>query len=474
MNKSKSSLPGSLGILILAAGRGTRMKSSLPKVLHPIAGLPMIAHLLMTAGSINAREISLVVGHGGELVEKEVSSRSGDWGIKRPVRFIKQKILKGSGRAVQESLAFVKRFKTVMILCGDSPLLKGKTLSGMLKLYKSRGVQCVVLTAELPDPGSYGRIMRANGGEVAAIVEKSELGKVSKASECFLTDEVNSGTYVFEASFLIKALKKLAAKGPKREFYLTDVVGLIRDEGGTVLPYLSPDRDEILGINSRVQLARAQAHVNFRILQRLMTGGVTVIDPFNTYVDFGVRIGADSVIYPGTYITGKTTIGRETKIGPSAFLEDCRVGSGVWIKSGCHLSSSRILDGSVIGPFSHLRPGCLIGPNSKIGNFTEVKASRVGRGSKVPHLSYIGDTDMGERVNIGAGTITCNYDGVKKHKTVIGAGTFVGSNVNFVAPVKIGRKTVIGAGSTITDDIPDGMLAIARARQIIKPLKRKR
>lgn len=301
----------------------------------------------------------------------------------------------------------------------------------------------------------------ASGGKQRPLIERP------------LLEEVNSGTYVFETSFLIKALKKLAAKGPKREFYLTDVVEFIKGEGGRVLPYLSPDRDEILGINSRVQLARAQAYLNFWILQRLMTGGVTVIDPFNTYVDFGVKIGADSVIYPGTYITGKTTIGRETKIGPSAFLEDCRVGSGVWIKSGCHLSGSRILNGSVIGPFSHLRPGCSIGPNAKIGNFTEIKASRVKRGSKVPHLSYIGDSDIAERVNIGAGTITCNYDGVKKHKTVIGAGAFVGSNVNFVAPVKVGRKTVIGAGSTITDDIPDGMLAIARARQVTKPLKKR-
>lgn len=454
------------GVLILAAGQGTRMKSSLPKVLHKVGGVPMIARILRSADSLRPAEMAMVVGHESELVRGKISSRLKEWGIRSRVRFTEQKMLKGSGRAALESLPFIRKFRTVMILCGDSPLIEARTLSGMMKLYRGSGVNGVVLTARVADPAGYGRIVRGPGGDVSRITEDSELGP-----EGLSNNEINSGTYVFDTGLLLRALRMLEPQGPKKEFYLTDVVGLAAESGARILPYTAPSPDEILGVNSRAHLAAAEKIINARVLNRLMAGGVTVVDPANAYVEESVEIGADSVIYPGTHILGRTVMGRSVKAGPCALIEDCRIGDNAQVKFGCCLSGSEILEGSVVGPFSHVRPGCSIGPRAKIGNFSEVKASRVGRGSKVPHLSYIGDTDIAGGVNIGAGTITCNYDGVKKHKTVIEEGVFVGSNVNLVAPVKLGRSSRIGAGSTITEDVPDNALAIARSRQVIKSLR---
>jgi len=449
------------GILVLAAGLGTRMKSGLPKMLHPVAGMPMIGRILKTIQPLKSSGICLVVGHEAGRVRQEILSKLDDWGIKAKPVFVEQKFLKGSGRAVQEAAGFVKKHKTLLVMCGDSPLITAGALSGMLETFFKGDCRAVVLTAKLADPYGYGRVMRSIAG-VSAIVEESELDGENAG-----VNEVNSGIYVFDSAALAQALKELKPKGPKKEFYLTDVIESIASKGGKILPFVVKDPDEILGVNSRKQLAYASSVINKRTLDRLMAEGVTIADPDSTYVDETVKIGRDSVIYAGTHITGKTEIGENSSIGPYVLLENSRLGREVKVKFFCCVYNSRILDNTVVGPFSHIRPGCVIGPSAKIGNFTEVKASTVGRGSKVPHLSYIGDTEMADGINIGAGTITCNYDGVEKHKTIIGAGAFIRSNINLVAPVKIGRRSKIGAGSTITDDVPAETLAIARARQIV-------
>ncbi|MFH1618929.1 MAG: bifunctional UDP-N-acetylglucosamine diphosphorylase/glucosamine-1-phosphate N-acetyltransferase GlmU [bacterium] len=456
------------GILILAAGQGTRMKSALPKVLHHVGGLPMLAHVLKAADSLGPGQIGVVVGHGAHAVERTVSASLEGWSIKSPVRFIEQKILKGSGRAVQEALPFVKKFRRLMIICGDAPLMTGRTLFSLLKLNGSGKSEGVVLTARVAEPGSYGRVVRSESGrEVAALVEACELGPGAVSN-----NEINSGAYVFETKHLVPALRRLKRKGPKKEFFLTDVIENISSGGGKILPLVTVRADEIMGVNSRLQLAEANRIFNARVINELMCSGVTIMDPSSTWIDSGVRIGTDTVILPGTHISGKTVIGSGCEIGPCVQIEGCALADNVQIKFGCSLSGSKLLEGATVGPFSHVRPGCRIGPCAKIGNFSEIKASSIGKGSKVPHLSYVGDTDMGEKVNIGAGTITCNYDGNAKHRTVIGSGAFIGSNVNLVAPVKVGSWSKIGAGSTITENVPDSTLALARARQIIKTLKR--
>jgi len=263
----------------------------------------------------------------------------------------------------------------------------------------------------------------------------------------------------------------LSPKGPKKEFYLTDVIELMREKDLKITACPAKNSSEVLGINSRAQLAEAAALMRNRILAKLMDEGVSIIDPGSTYIDAEVAIGKDSTVFPGTFISGKTVIGENCTIGPNCDIKDSTIGSGVEGKMGSCVYSSSILDKCVLGPYAHIRPNCVIGPEAKVGNFTEIKASKIGKGSKVPHLSYIGDTEIGEKVNVGAGTITCNYDGVKKHRTIIRDGAFIGSNVNLVAPVTVGAGAKIGAGSTITDDIPDGALAIARARQVVKERK---
>jgi bifunctional UDP-N-acetylglucosamine pyrophosphorylase/glucosamine-1-phosphate N-acetyltransferase len=322
--------------------------------------------------------------------------------------------------------------------------------------------QATLLTARVPNPKGYGRIIRGALGEVQRIVEES----VASSKELSIT-EVNSGAYVFELSALMQGLKEVSAKGPNKEHFLTDVMEVIRSKGGRIHAYASTNSEEIQGINNRAQLAMAERILNKRMLERLMLSGVTIRDPQSTHVDTDVEIGQDSVIYPGTILRGHTKIGRLCQIGPYTHVEDSVVGNECEIRFSC-VTSARLLEKTSVGPFANIRPDSTIGPRARIGNFSEVKNSRIGFGSKVNHLSYIGDADIAEDVNIGAGTITCNYDGKEKHKTIIGAKAFIGSNVNLIAPVKVGRRAKVAAGSTVTDDIPDDALAIARARQVNK------
>lgn len=456
---------GQLGVLILAAGQGTRMLSATPKVLHTIGGRPMLYHLLRLANALKPSSIGVVVGHQDEVVRKAVEDSAQDWGLKPSLVFLRQKSLNGSGGAVLDALPFIKKFQTVLVMCGDSPLLTFDTLYAMLNHHRAEKGQVTILTARLHNPAGYGRIVRSPLGEVLRIVEDAHATPKEAA-----VNEVNSGTYCFEAQLLADAVKTLKPQGAKNELYLTDCLEHVRAKGGRVVGFQSQTPEEILGVNTRLNLAQAERILNRRILERLMMSGVTVMDPNHTYVDADVEVGQDSVLHPGTILRGKTKIGRACRIGPFTSIEDSTIGNECSVTYS-QVAGARILEKTSVGPFSHVRPETVAGPRARIGNFSEVKASRIGFGSKVPHLSYVGDADVAEDVNIGAGTITCNYDGKTKHKTQISAKAFIGSNVNLVAPVKVGRGALVGAGSTITEDVPEGALAIARAQQVNKTRK---
>lgn len=461
MKRSSKKGEGSC-VLILAAGQGTRMESSLPKVLHAAGGKPMLYYVLRLANALKPDGIGVVVGHRADAVRGEVEAKAREWGIHRAITFIHQETPSGSGGAVLDAVHFLKKFQTAMVLCADTPLLTYETLFALQASHRGQKGQVTLLTAKLANPKGYGRVVRGPLGEVLRIVEESEANP-KEAS----IPEVNSGAYCFETPLLMEAVREIRPTGAKREQYLTHCLELIRSKGGRITAFLSPTPEEILGVNSKVQLAQAERVLNRRTLERLMLSGVTVLDPTHTYADTDVEVDRDTVLSPGVILRGKTKIGKECRIGPYSILEDVTVGNGCEIRVS-HATGCRILERSVVGPYSNLRAGSVVGPRAKVGNFTELKAARVGFGSKVPHLSYIGDCDIAEDVNVGAGTITCNFDGETKHRTVIGAKAFIGSNVNLVAPVTIGRGATVGAGSTITENVPDGTLAIARARQVNK------
>ena len=451
-----------LGVLILAAGEGTRMESSIPKVLHHVGGRPMLFYTMRLANALKPQAIGVVVGHEAERVKQAVNDMVKDCGINRPVQYIHQKKALGSGNAVLESVTFLKKFKTIIVLCGDTPLLTYESIYALVHSHDEQKGQVTLLTARLANPKGYGRIVRSPLGEVQRIVEES-VGSPKELS----INEINSGAYCFELDALMQGLKEIGEKGPKKEHFLTDILEIIRAKGGKVNAYVSQVPEEVLGVNSRIQLSAAERITNRRMLERLMLSGVTILDPQSTHVDADVEIGQDSVIYPSTILRGKTKIGKMCRIGPFTYMYDVQIGNECEVRIS-QLDTCRVLEKSQIGPFSNIRPESIIGPRARIGNFTEIKASRIGFGTKINHLSYIGDAEIHEDVNIGAGTITCNYDGKVKHKTMIAAKAFVGSNVNLIAPVKIGRGARIAAGSTVTEDVPDDALAIARARQVNK------
>ncbi|MBI5631531.1 MAG: bifunctional UDP-N-acetylglucosamine diphosphorylase/glucosamine-1-phosphate N-acetyltransferase GlmU [Elusimicrobia bacterium] len=452
----------SLAVLVLAAGEGTRMESTIPKVLHQVGGRPMLFYVLRVANALKPTAIGVVVGHEAERVKVAVAEISKDTGIHRPISFIHQKKALGSGNAVLEAVGFLRKFKTIVVLCGDTPLLTYESLYGLVRSHEEQKGQVTLLTAKLASPKGYGRVVRGPLGDVQRIVEES----VASHKELGIS-EVNSGAYCFELDSLLAGIKLIGPKGPKKEHFLTDIMELIRGKGGKINAYLSQTSEEVLGVNSRVQLAQAERVMNRRLLERLMLSGVTVLDPASTHVDADVEVGQDTIIHPFTILQGKTRIGKHCRVGPFCYIEHAQIGNESEIRLS-QLVNCRILEKTTVGPYSNIRPDSVVGPRARIGNFTEIKASRVGFGSKVNHLSYIGDAEIHEDVNIGAGTITCNYDGKLKHKTTIAAKAFVGSNVNLVAPVKVGRGARIGAGSTITEDVPDAALAIARARQVNK------
>ena len=439
--------------IILAAGLGKRMKSGLAKVLHPVAGIPMILYPVKVAEEISSERIIVVVGHQADRVKDVLSGRD--------VEIVQQVEQKGTADAVRLAMDSLKGHKGMLVvLCGDVPLITPKTISGLISAHRDRGAIMTVLTTEVEDPSGYGRIVRSSDGSILRIVEERDADNEIKKIK-----EINSGTYVFDSLFLSEVLREIKSENAQREFYLTDSIETGLKKGFKVYAYKTIEREEIIGINSRNELAMADIIMRRRINNRHMLNGVTMINPDNTYVGMDVSIGQDVTIYPGATIEGNTTIGSRSVIYPNSRIVNSQIGSDVNIKDSSVIEDSRIGDGSQVGPFAHLRPGTILDKNVRIGNYVELKKASMGEGSKANHLTYLGDAEIGSNVNIGAGTITCNYDGKKKHRTTIGDGVFVGSDVQFVAPVKIGEGAFIAAGSTVTKDVPPGSLAISRVEQ---------
>jgi bifunctional UDP-N-acetylglucosamine pyrophosphorylase / glucosamine-1-phosphate N-acetyltransferase len=443
----------SLAIIVLAAGKGTRMKSDTAKVLHPVGGLPMLFYPLKTAQKFSPQKLVVVVGHQAGRVEELFAGGN--------IVFVRQEQQLGSGHAVAVTEELLTGFSgTVLIMCGDVPLIRMETIERLLAGHWQRAATVSVLTVNLDDPDGYGRVVRDTAGALQRIVEHRDATEEQRRIR-----EINTGIYCCKASFLYAALKKIGNNNDQGEYYLPDIIALAVTEGKPALAVLTNDFQEVKGINDRIDLAEAERVMRQRILARHMRDGVSIIDPASTYIEYSVSIGADTVIYPNASIRGKSAIGGNCTIDMNCTIIDSTIGSRVHIKPDCVIDESRVGDDVTIGPFAHLRPQTVVEERGRIGNFVEVKKSRIGRGSKANHLSYIGDATVGEGVNIGAGTITCNYDGKEKHPTVLEDRVFVGSNTSLVAPVTVGAGAVIGAGSTITKNVPADALAVGRATQ---------
>lgn len=440
--------------LILAAGKGTRMKSSLPKVLHKVGGKAMVEKVLETVKAVPTDRQVLVTGFGGEAVRNYLGDAA---------EFVEQKEQLGTGHAVREAQALLETYEgTVLVLCGDTPLVRTSSLQDFLNYHCESGNSASVLTAHMDDPTGYGRIIRDDNQHVCRIVEQKD-----GSPEELAVSEINTGIYAFGGDLLWPALAQISADNAQGELYLTDVIGILVNEGKVVGAYQVSDSSEILGVNSRVQLAEAEAILRERKNIELMDAGVTIIDPATTYIEESVQVGQDTIIYPGTILAGKTVIGENCRLGPQVRLVDVEMGNDAWIHFS-YAHECTIKDGVDVGPYVHIRPNTVLGKGVHVGNFVEIKNSVVGEGTKFPHLSYIGDSDIGSKVNIGCGTITVNYNGKTKNRTVVKDGAFVGCNSNLVAPVVIGERSYIGAGSTITKNVPDKALAVGRSKQIVK------
>ncbi|WP_416418729.1 bifunctional UDP-N-acetylglucosamine diphosphorylase/glucosamine-1-phosphate N-acetyltransferase GlmU [Paenarthrobacter aromaticivorans] len=448
---------GPAAVIVLAAGAGTRMKSRTPKILHEIGGLSMVGHALLAARSINPLKLALVVRHERDRVAEHVSALDPEAVI------VDQDEIPGTGRAVEVALkaldAEAELTGTVVVTYGDVPLLTGELLSELVATHEAQANAVTVLTAVLDDASGYGRILRAEDGTVTGIREHKD---ASEAEHTIL--EVNSGIYAFDAAVLRDALTQVTTENAQGEMYLTDVLGLARDAGGRVAAVVTQDRWQVEGANDRIQLSALGAELNRRIVESWMRAGVTVVDPSTTWIDSTVRLDEDVRLLPNTQLHGSTTVARDAVVGPDTTLTDVNVGEGAKV-TRTHGSGSTIGAGASVGPFTYLRPGTVLGETGKIGAFYETKNVTIGRGSKLSHLGYAGDAEIGEDTNIGCGNITANYDGEKKHRTVIGSGVRTGSNTVFVAPVTVGDGAYSGAGAVIRKDVPAGALAVSLAAQ---------
>ena len=443
-----------IATIILAAGKGTRMKSDLVKVLHPLLGVPMLSYSIdLSLNGIKAEKTVVVVGHQADRIKECFKDL--------PVQFALQQEQLGTGHAVLKAIPYLQAFTgMVLILCGDVPLVKTDTLLSFMEHFRGKESILSVLTAVLENPFGYGRIIRNPEGWLERIVEEKDASEEEK-----LVREINTGIFCVESSFLIDGLGEIGKENAQGEYYLTDLVEIAGRRGFRCSAHTVADPVEVMGINTRVDLAIAHEFLRQEKLRELMLSGVTVIDPKTTYVDKRVEVGKDTILYPSSTIQGKTRIGERCILEPNSKVSDSLLSNEVIIRSNSVITESKIDEGAIIGPFAHLRPLSEVKTKAKIGNFVEVKKSVIGKGSKANHLTYIGDSMVGEEVNIGAGTITCNYDGYEKHQTIIGNRVFVGSNVELVAPVKVGDRSSIGAGTTITRDVPEGALAISRVKQ---------
>jgi bifunctional UDP-N-acetylglucosamine pyrophosphorylase/glucosamine-1-phosphate N-acetyltransferase len=450
-----------LGAIVLAAGKGTRMRSKHPKVLQPIAGYPMAAYPLKLTRDLGCSKTVMVVGHEADMV-KDVFSATG-------VDFVHQHEQLGTGHAVQVAWDELSDFNgTVLLLCADVPLLQRETLEKLIETHRTQDACVSVLTAEVDNPGGYGRIVRTNG-RIDSIVEEKDASAEQKK-----ITEINTGIFALEAPAVTKLLKQLDNNNAQQEYYITDIVSLAARAGLGVSSAILEDVTESMGVNDRAQLACACAQMRARINRRHLLAGVSMENPENTYIDADVSIEADTYIHAGVHLQGKTHIECDCIIESASVISDSHIGARSHIRAGSNIESSTLGQQCSVGPMAHLRPGTHLRGFNKIGNFVETKKADIGLRSQASHLSYIGDAELGEDVNIGCGTITCNYDGVNKHKTTIEDKVFVGSDTQFVAPVTIGRNSLIGAGSTITKDVPPDSLALSRSEQKIVPGWRKK
>ncbi|HEX5927857.1 MAG TPA: bifunctional UDP-N-acetylglucosamine diphosphorylase/glucosamine-1-phosphate N-acetyltransferase GlmU [Solirubrobacterales bacterium] len=439
-------------VLVMAAGEGTRMRSSTPKMLHPVCGRPLVAWPILAAREAGAGRVAAIVSPGIDISA----------GLPEGVETVEQPEPDGTGGAMRAALPLIEESETVLVLSGDHPLISAAIVSDFLRAHADSSAAATMMTIELEDPGSYGRVVRGADGAIERVVEAKAAGDAD-ADELAIR-EINAGTYAFEAAPFAAALKGLANDNAQGEYYLTDVFAALREAGNPVAGHLAEDFAVTMGVNNRVELAAAEAEGRRRILERHMLDGVTVVDPGSTWIDAGVEIAADARIEPGTSLRGATRVGEAATVGPLSTLVDSVVGAGSTVLHS-YLVECEVRQGCSVGPFAYLRPGALLEDGAKAGTFVEIKNSQVGEGSKVPHLAYVGDADIGPGSNLGAGTITANYDGFRKHRTVIGRDARIGVDTMLIAPVEVGDSAYTGAGAVVKDDVPEGSLAVSENAQ---------
>ncbi len=441
--------------IILAAGKGTRMKSKLIKVLHTVAGKSMLGHVVDSVSNLPAKTVC-IIGYQGERVKEEFADKN--------ICFVNQEKQMGTGHAVKQAIDYIKAHNgPVLILCGDTPLLKTDTIKRMLAKHKSNNAGLTILTACLENPSGYGRIIKNNNGLIVAIREEDDATEKEKKIK-----EINSGVYCFDSHLLAEALTELNCDNAQGEYYLTDTLDYIRKKNAGIISVITDDPLEITGVNDRRNLARAEKIMREKINNFHMDNGVTIIDPSTTYIDSGVEIGQDTIIYPFTYIEKESKIGTSCNIGPHSRLVSVNLGNNVNIKASCIIKESKIGNNCNIGPFAHIRPDCNIADDVKIGDYVELKKAIIAKNTKVPHLSYVGDAEIGEKTNVGAGTIFANYDGKNKHKTTVGDSVFIGSNTTLVAPVKVNSHSKTGAGSVVTRDVKENTTVVGVPARVFK------
>ena len=456
-NSQQPRLPR-IGIAILAAGKGTRLKSKHPKVLHEVGGKPLLAHVIAAATKVvPASDVFAIIGHEAERVRTAVAASG--------VGFVLQQEQRGTGHALMVAREALAPYDLVIVLYGDAPLITSKTIEQLRDFHLAKKAAMTILTAGLENPAGYGRIVRKKAGsdDVKAIVEQKDATPAQQKIR-----EVNSGFYAFDGKQLFSQIEKLGSNNHHGEFYLTDMAAILTKTKQRVVALQTRDAHEVLGGNTRAELSEIDQHMRLAKCRQLMDEGVTILYPETCVIDNDVEVGADTVIEPSVQLRGSTRVGSDTRIGSYSVILSCDIGDNVLVQTGCVMEHSVIKARASLGPYSHLRPGCEVCEEAHVGNFTELKKTRLGKGSKANHLTYLGDTEVGEKVNVGAGTITCNYDGVSKHKTVIEDGVFVGSDSILIAPVRIGKGAYVAAATTVTEDVPPDSLAVGRARQIVK------
>ena len=440
--------------VILAAGKGTRMKSDLPKVLHKVAGISMLEHVFRSVSAIEPEKTVTVIGHKAELVEQVLAGQT---------EFVRQTEQLGTGHAVMMAEPVLENLTgQTLVIAGDTPLITGESLKNLIDFHINHKNVATILTAEADNPFGYGRIVRNQHGEVIKIVEQKDASDFEQQIK-----EINTGTYVFDNARLFEALKNINTNNAQGEYYITDVIGIFRENGEEVGAYTLKDFDESLGVNDRVALATAESIMRRRINQQHMINGVSFVNPDATYIDVDVEIAPEVQIEANVTLKGQTKIGAETILTNGTYIVDSEIGERAVITSSM-IEESSLADGVTVGPYAHIRPGSSLAKDVHVGNFVEVKGSSIGENTKAGHLTYIGNAEVGANVNFGAGTITVNYDGQKKYKTIIGDNVFVGSNSTIIAPVELGDNSLVGAGSTITKDVPADAIALGRGRQINK------